>query len=115
MAAKKQLAREMVGRYHGADAAEQADENFIKRFKNNETPDDMPEFVLAPEGEKVLLCKVLAESGLTKSNSEGRRSIQGGGVKVNGEKISDENLEIKCAGEYIIQVGKRRFTKVRFA
>jgi tyrosyl-tRNA synthetase len=115
MAAKKQLAREMVGRYHGSDAAQQADENFIKRFKNNETPDDMPEFVLAPEGERVLLCKVLTESGLTKSNSEGRRSIQGGGVKVNGEKISDENLEIKCAGEYIIQVGKRRFAKVRFA
>ncbi|HBG08163.1 MAG: tyrosine--tRNA ligase [Geobacteraceae bacterium GWC2_58_44] len=114
MAAKKQLAREMVGRYHGDQAAVQADENFIKRFKNNETPDDMPEFVLAPEGEKVLLCKVLAESGLTKSNSEGRRSIQGGGVKVNGEKISDENLEINCTGEYVIQVGKRRFAKVRF-
>jgi len=115
MAAKKQLAREMVGRYHGTGAAEQADENFIKRFKNNETPEDMPEFVLAPEGETVLLCKVLAESGLTKSNSEGRRSIQGGGVKVNGEKVADENLEIVCAGEYIIQVGKRRFAKVRFA
>ena len=115
MAAKKQLAREMVGRYHGVDAAGQADENFIKRFKNNETPEDMPEFVLAPEGEKVMLCKVLTEAGLTKSNSEGRRSIQGGGVKVNGEKISDENQEIDCAGEYVIQVGKRRFAKVRFA
>jgi len=115
MAAKKQLAREMVGRYHGAEAAALADENFIKRFRNNETPDEMPEFVLAPEGGKVLLCKVLAEAGLTKSNSEGRRSIQGGGVKVNGEKVSDENLEIACAGEYVIQVGKRRFAKVRFA
>ena len=115
MAAKKQLAREMVGRYHGAESADQADENFIKRFRNNETPDDMPEFVLAPEGAKIMLCKVLAEAGLTKSNSEGRRSIQGGGVKVNGEKISDENLEIDCAGEYVIQVGKRRFAKVRFA
>jgi len=115
MAAKKQLAREMVGRYHGADVAAQADENFIKRFKNNEAPEDMPEVVLAPEGEKVMLCKVLAESGLTKSNSEGRRSILGGGVKVNGEKIADENLEIGCVGEYIIQVGKRRFAKVRFA
>ena len=115
MAAKKQLAREMVGRYHGAEAGEQADENFIKRFRNNETPEDMPEFVLTSEGAKVLLCKVLAEAGLTKSNSEGRRSIQGGGVKVNGEKISDENQEIDCVGEYVIQVGKRRFAKVRFA
>ena len=115
MAAKKQLAREMVGRYHGDDAAVLADENFIRRFKNHENPEDMPEFVRAPEGGKVMLCKVLAEAGLTKSNSEGRRSIQGGGVKVNGEKISDENQEIDCAGEYIIQVGKRRFVKVRFA
>ncbi|QWV92562.1 tyrosine--tRNA ligase [Geomonas oryzisoli] len=115
MEAKKQLAREMVTRYHGAEAATQADENFVKRFKNNETPDEMPEFSLKAEGEKVLLCKVLAEAQLVKSNSEGRRSIQGGGVKVNGEKISDENLEIACGGEYIIQVGKRRFAKVSFA
>lgn len=115
MAAKKQLARELVGRYHGVDAAAQADENFIKRFRDNETPEDMPEFTLAPEGDKVMLCKILAEAGLTKSNSEGRRSIQGGGVKVNGEKISDENLELACSGEYVIQVGKRRFAKVRFA
>ncbi|WP_129128510.1 tyrosine--tRNA ligase [Geomonas oryzae] len=115
MEAKKQLAREMVARYHGAEAAQLADDNFVKRFKNNETPDEMPEFTLKPEGEKVLLCKVLAEAQLVKSNSEGRRSIQGGGVKVNGEKISDENLEIACAGEYVIQVGKRRFAKVRFA
>ncbi|MBJ6752035.1 tyrosine--tRNA ligase [Geomonas anaerohicana] len=115
MEAKKQLAREMVTRYHGAEAATQADENFVKRFKNNETPDEMPEFALKAEGEKVLLCRVLAEAQLVKSNSEGRRSIQGGGVKVNGEKISDENLEIACNGEYIIQVGKRRFAKVSFA
>ncbi|WP_224985144.1 tyrosine--tRNA ligase [Geomonas agri] len=115
MEAKKQLAREMVTRYHGAEAATQADENFVKRFKNNETPDEMPEFALKAEGDKVLLCKVLAEAQLVKSNSEGRRSIQGGGVKVNGEKISDENLEIACSGEYVIQVGKRRFAKVSFA
>ena len=115
MEAKKQLAREMVGRYHGAEAATLADENFVKRFKNNETPDDMPEFTLKAEGEKMLLCKVLAEAQLTKSNSEGRRSIQGGGVKINGEKVADENLEIACVGEYVIQVGKRRFAKVRFA
>uniref|UniRef100_C6E4M0 Tyrosine--tRNA ligase n=1 Tax=Geobacter sp. (strain M21) TaxID=443144 RepID=C6E4M0_GEOSM len=114
MEAKKQLAREMVGRYHGAEAATIADENFVKRFKNNETPDDMPEFILKAEGERVLLCKVLAEAQLTKSNSEGRRSIQGGGVKINGEKVADENLEIACVGEYVIQVGKRRFAKVRF-
>jgi tyrosyl-tRNA synthetase len=115
MAAKKALGRELVARYHGEVAAAQAEENFVSRYRDNQTPDEMPEFTLAPEGAKVLLCRVLAESGLAKSNSEGRRSIQGGGVKVNGEKVSDENLEIACAGEYIIQVGKRRFARVRFA
>jgi tyrosyl-tRNA synthetase len=115
MAAKKELARELVGRYHGTEAAGQADENFIRRFRDKETPLEMPEFILAFEGSKVMLCKVLTESGLSKSNSDGRRSIQGGGVKVDGQKITDENLEIACSGKYIIQVGKRRFATVRFA
>ena len=114
MEAKKQLGREMVARYHGADAAAQAEENFVRRFRDNQTPDDMPEIVLAADEGKTLLCKVLAQSDLVKSNSEGRRAVQQGGVKVNGEKVSDENLEIACSGEYIIQVGKRRFAKVRF-
>jgi tyrosyl-tRNA synthetase len=114
MEAKKQLGREMVARYHGATAAAQAEENFVRRFRDNQTPDDMPEIVLAADEGKMLLCKVLAQSDLVKSNSEGRRAVQQGGVKVNGEKVSDENLEIACSGEYIIQVGKRRFAKVRF-
>ncbi|GFO70585.1 tyrosine--tRNA ligase [Geomonas limicola] len=115
MAAKKALGREIVTRYHGEAAGAQAEENFVSRFRDNQTPDEMPEVTLTPEGEKVLLCRVLAEAQLVKSNSEGRRSIQGGGVKVNGEKVSDENQEIACKGEYIIQVGKRRFARVRFA
>jgi len=115
MAAKKALGRELVARYHGEAAGAQAEENFVSRFRDNQTPDEMPEFTLKPEGEKALLCRVLAEASLVKSNSEGRRSIQGGGVKVNGEKVADENAELACAGEYIIQVGKRRFAKVRFA
>lgn len=114
MEAKKQLGREMVARYHGATAAAQAEENFVRRFRDNQTPDDMPEIVLAADEGKTLLCKVLAQSDLVKSNSEGRRAVQQGGVKVNGEKVSDENLEIVCSGEYVIQVGKRRFAKVRF-
>jgi len=114
MEAKKQLGREMVARYHGAPAAEQAEESFVRRFRDNQTPNEMPEIVLAADEEKMLLCKALAQSDLVKSNSEGRRAVQQGGVKVNGEKVSDENMEIACSGEYIIQVGKRRFAKVRF-
>jgi tyrosyl-tRNA synthetase len=114
MEAKKQLGREMVARYHGAPAATQAEENFVKRFRDNQTPEEMPEIVLHAEEEKALLYKVLAQAELVKSNSEGRRAIQQGGVKISGEKISDENLEIACSGEYIIQVGKRRFARVKF-
>jgi tyrosyl-tRNA synthetase len=113
MKAKKQLGREMVARYHGAPAAAQAEENFVKRFRDNQTPDEMPELIVTVEEENALLCKILTQAVLVKSNSEGRRAIQQGGVKVNGEKISDENLEIACNGEYIIQVGKRRFARVR--
>ncbi len=114
MEAKKQLGREMVARYHSTSAAAQAEENFTKRFRDNQTPDEMPEIILGMDEGKALLCKVLAQAELVKSNSEGRRAIQQGGVKVNGEKVSDENLEIACSGAYIIQVGKRRFAKVRF-
>jgi tyrosyl-tRNA synthetase len=115
MEAKKRLGREMVERYHGAVAAGQAEENFVKRFRDNQTPEEMPEIVLSPEEGKALLCKVLAQADLVKSNSEGRRAIQQGGVKLNGEKVSDENLELECRGEFVIQVGKRRFAKVRFS
>jgi tyrosyl-tRNA synthetase len=114
MEAKKSLGREIVGRYHGENAAAMAQDNFVKRFRDNQTPDEMPEITMAPEGEKMLLCKLLAAAGLVPSNSEGRRSIKGGGVKVNGEKINDENLEIECRGKYVVQVGKRRFSRIVF-
>jgi tyrosyl-tRNA synthetase len=115
MEAKKQLGREMVARYHDAEAAVQAGENFVKRFRDNQTPDEMPEIAITAEEGKVLLCKVLAQADLVKSNSEGRRAIQQGGVKINGEKVSDENLELTVTNEYIIQVGKRRFARVRLS
>lgn len=115
MDAKKQLGRELAGRYHGEAAAFQAEENFVKRFRDNQTPDEMPEITFPVETGNTLLCKLLAAAELVQSNSEGRRAIKGGGVKLNGEKISDENHEIEASGEYIIQVGKRRFAKIVFA
>jgi tyrosyl-tRNA synthetase len=115
MDAKKRLGRELVARYHDAALADRAEENFVKRFRDNQTPDEMPEIMLPGIGESALLCKVLALADLVKSNSEGRRAIQQGGVKVNGDKVSDENLELPCSGLYVIQVGKRRFARVTFA
>ncbi len=114
MEVKKRLGREMVARYHGEKAAAEAEENFVKRFRDKQTPDEMAEITLVATGEKILLGKLLSEAGLVKSNSEGRRAIQQGGVKVNGEKIADENLELPCNETYILQVGKRRFARVLF-
>jgi len=114
MDAKKQLGREIVRRFHGSAAAEAAEESFVSRFRDNQIPDEMPEFSFPGEGAGILLCKLLALTEVVPSNSEGRRAIKQGGVKVNGEKITDENLEITCQGEYILQVGKRRFAKVMY-
>ena len=117
MDAKKALGRELVARYHSAADAARAEENFISRFRDNQIPDDMPEVkICAAElgAGTALLCKVLALASLVKSNGEGRRAIQQGGVKINGERVSDESLEIACSGEYILQVGKRRFARIVF-
>ena len=111
MDAKKQLGREMVARYHGVAAADAAEEEFVRRFRDNQTPDEMPEVTVAAGGGKVLLCKLLTQAGLVASNSEGRRAIQGNGVKVDGEKVSDANLELG-GGSFVVQVGKRRFARL---
>lgn len=110
---KKDLGREIVARYHGSAAAGRAEENFVRRFRDNEIPDEMETCLLHVGGEKMLLYKALSEAGLVKSNSEGRRAILQGGVKVNSERVSDEALELQCPGEYVLQVGKRRFTRAK--
>jgi tyrosyl-tRNA synthetase len=112
MEAKKRLAREIVSRYHGNAAADQADEDFIRRFRNNETPEEMEQFTVTAHGQQIPLCKILSQAGLVKSSSEGRRAVQQGGVRVDGEKVSDENLELSAGKVYVVQVGKRRFARV---
>jgi tyrosyl-tRNA synthetase len=112
MAAKKRLAREMVSRFHGAGAGDIAEESFVKRFKENEIPDEMPQVSYILTDGVILLARAMTEAGLTKSNGEGRRAIEGGGVKLNGEKVSDTNLELTSIGENIVQIGKRRFARI---
>jgi len=112
MAVKKSLGREIVSRFHGAGAGDAAEENFVKRFKENEIPEDMPQVNFSIADGPVLLARAMTEAGLTKSNGEGRRAIDGGGVKLDSEKVSDTNLELAVAGEYIVQIGKRRFARI---
>jgi tyrosyl-tRNA synthetase len=113
MDSKKALAREMVARFHGAAAAERAEEEFVQQFKQKEIPDDIPVYHLT-SAEPVWICTLLSASGTLASNGEGRRLIQQGAVKLNGEKVGSADLEIPPFGEYIIQAGKRKFIKIVF-
>ena len=115
MAAKKALGRELVDRFHGAGSGSLAEENFVKRFKENEIPDEMPQVSYAAGDCPLSLAKALTEAGLTKSNGEARRAIDQGGVKLNNEKVSNANLELTSAGEYVAQIGKRRFARIVIA
>ena len=114
MASKKALAREIVTRFYGAAAAQHAEEEFVQQFKQKEIPDDIPVYHLASV-EPVWICTLLSASGTLASNGEGRRLIQQGAVKLNGEKVGSADLEIPPTGEYIIQAGKRKFVKIVFA
>jgi tyrosyl-tRNA synthetase len=113
---KMALARRVVGDFHGAPAATQAEAEFLKIFSEGHEPTEVEEFVrpLAPDG--AWLPKLLAELGLVKSNSEAVRLIQQGGVTVDGTRVDskDHRLASASPASYLLKVGKRRFARVRF-
>jgi tyrosyl-tRNA synthetase len=105
------FAKEIVERFHGAKAALQAADDFEARFRHGEIPDDLPETAV----HETSLVKVLKQAGLVPSANEAMRMIEQGGVKVDGEKVSDRNLQLARGASVVIQVGKRRFARVRIA
>jgi tyrosyl-tRNA synthetase len=110
---KVRFAKEIVARFHSADAARQAEEEFEKRHRHGETPDDMPEVTLhAADG--LAIAQVLKQAGLAPSATEAQRMIEQGGVKIDGDKVSDRTLKLG-RGTVVIQVGKRKFARVRIA
>ena len=117
MDVKKALAATIVTEFHSADAAEAAQCEFERVFSSGHLPQEIPELGISATGEKMLLSKVLVEGKLAASNSEARRLIQQGGVKVDGNAVRDIKAEISTTGNepILIQVGKRRFAKVSFS
>jgi tyrosyl-tRNA synthetase len=107
---KRRLAREIVARFHGSEAAKEAEEEFDLVFIKGELPEDMPELSLGSES--IWIVELLRLAGFASSNGEGRRLIQGGGVRINGEQVADVDLEWTPKDGAVIQVGKRRFAKV---
>jgi tyrosyl-tRNA synthetase len=109
---KVTFAREIVTRFHDRAAADKALADFEARFKQGEIPDNIPEVTLPTGGEPILFYQVLKQAGLTASTSEAIRMIEQGGVKMNGEKVSDKALKLAAGGPFVLQVGKRKFAKV---
>jgi tyrosyl-tRNA synthetase len=106
------LAKEIVARFHGDTAATMAQENFVARFQKGTLPDDMPEVTLSSEGGVLPIANLLKQANLTKSTSEAIRMIKQGAVKIDGERISDDKLELSAGRIAVYQVGKRKFAKV---
>ena len=117
MDVKKALATTIVTEFHSTEAAAEARREFERVFSSGHLPQEIQELSISPKGEKMLLSKVLVEGELATSNSEARRLIQQGGVKVDGDTVRDDKTEISTAGTepLLIQVGKRRFAKVSFS
>jgi tyrosyl-tRNA synthetase len=106
--AKAALARQLVKRLHGEEAAARAEADFDRRFRKHEAPDEMPEVVPAnPED----LSQVLVDAGLARSRSEANRLIGQGGVYVKGRRVS--GLPFRLEDGDVLQVGKRKFVRIR--
>ena len=109
---KVALALEIVARFHGSSAAQAALGDFEARFRGNAIPEDVPEVVLDAGSSGLPIAQVLKQSGLTASTSEALRMIEAGGVKLDGERVSDKTLCLKAGVTGVLQVGKRKFARV---
>jgi len=106
------LAEEIAARFHDAAAGQKARENFIAQFQKGKLPEDMPEISLEVTAEGMSIINIIKNTGLTESTSEASRLVVQGGVRIDGEKVSDKNLHLKPKTTFILQVGKRRYAKV---
>ncbi len=112
---KVMLAQELVARFHGARAAEEALADFEARFQRNAIPEDIPQVNVVAGSEGIPLFQVLKQAGLTGSTSEAMRMIEQGAVKLNGERADDKGLLLKAGETVVMQVGKRKFASVVLA
>lgn len=110
-AAKDELARAVVERFHGADAAAAASAEFARVFSKNELPDDIPE--VAVGAEPVGLLTLMVKAGLANTTGEARRLVAAGAVRLDDEKVTDVRAQVTPADGLVIRSGKRGFARVR--
>jgi len=109
--AKVKLGKIIIEQFYDAEAAEAAAAEFKKVFAQNKLPDDIPEVEIAAE--PMMASKLLVQCNLVASGGEAKRMCKQGGVKINDEKIANPSQEIVPADGIVVQVGKRKFAKLK--
>ncbi|MEO5655939.1 MAG: tyrosine--tRNA ligase [Nitrosospira sp.] len=109
---KVMFAQELVARFHSKHDAELALADFEARFRRGGLPDDMPQKMLYTDVDGLLITQLLKQAGLTASTTEALRLIEQGGVRLNGEKVSDKTIRLGRGESAVVQVGKRKFARV---
>ncbi len=109
---KVMFAQEIIARFHDRHAAKGALEDFEARFRGGAIPEDIAEFTIESVDGEIPLIQVLKQAGLTSSTSEALRMIGQGGVKIDGEKVSDKALRLERGSSAVLQIGKRKYARV---
>jgi tyrosyl-tRNA synthetase len=110
---KFELAHEIVARFHDEDAAARAQRNFTARVREKAVPDDLPLKLVPVDGAGLRLANLMKDVGLATSTSEANRKIDEGAVRIDGERVTDRGVTLKPGAEHVLQVGNRRFAKVK--
>jgi len=119
MILKKELGEVLVDMYHPKGSGKDSREEFERIFSRKQLPDEIPEITpkeisdLGLDPNAVYLVHLITKTGLSKSNGEARKLIKGGGVTLDGEKVSDVDFEFKPQKDTVLKVGKRRFLKIK--
>jgi tyrosyl-tRNA synthetase len=112
---KVRLAKEIVARFHGQPAADAAETDFDQRFRHGALPENMPEVTVQAPADGLGIAQLLKAAQLVPSTSEAQRAIEQGGVKIDGERVTDRALRLLPGKTLTVQVGKRKFARVRVA
>ena len=112
---KAAFAKEIVSRFHDKTAADEAQAEFDSRFRHGVLPQDMPEVTLQSPAGGLPIAQLLKLAQLAASASEAVRAIEQGGVKIDGERVTDRNLRLAAGSTVTVLVGKRKFARVRLA
>jgi tyrosyl-tRNA synthetase len=111
--AKFELAREIVARFHGPEAGEAAQADFVHRFRDRGIPEEMELAELSAPPAGLVITHLLRQAELVASNAEAARMVEQGAVRIDGERVSSRDLVLKAPADLVVQVGKRRFKRIR--